>query len=196
MDTLFRRRYIDNILRCTIGYVNYYSSVYFKISSLAVFWNRRLIFDIGYDSVLAEDEEMNRMVESMKLFDSICNSKWFVDTSIILFLNKKDLFEEKIKKSPLTICFPEYTGIYDSSRLDSSSTKSVITFWYYVLGSNSYEDCAAYIQMKFESLNRRREQKCIYTHFTCATDTNNIQFVFDDVTDVIIKNNLKDCGLF
>lgn len=51
------------------------------------------------------------MHESLKLFDSICNNKWFTDTSIILFLNKKDLFEEKIKKSPLTICFPEYTGI-------------------------------------------------------------------------------------
>ena len=51
-----------------------------------------------------------RMMESMKLFDSICNNKWFVDTSIILFLNKKDLFEEKIRKSPLTICFPEYSG--------------------------------------------------------------------------------------
>ena len=52
----------------------------------------------------------NRMQESLKLFDSICNNKWFTDTSIILFLNKKDLFEEKIKKSPLTICFPEYPG--------------------------------------------------------------------------------------
>ena len=29
------------------------------------------------------------MMESMKLFDSICNNKWFVETSIILFLNKK-----------------------------------------------------------------------------------------------------------
>lgn len=52
----------------------------------------------------------NRMQESLKLFDSICNNKWFTDTSIILFLNKKDLFEEKIRKSPLTICFPEYAG--------------------------------------------------------------------------------------
>lgn len=52
----------------------------------------------------------NRMHESMKLFDSICNNKWFTETSIILFLNKKDLFEEKIAHSPLTICFPEYTG--------------------------------------------------------------------------------------
>ena len=52
----------------------------------------------------------NRTHESMKLFDSICNNKWFTDTSIILFLNKKDLFEEKIKRSSLTICYPEYTG--------------------------------------------------------------------------------------
>lgn len=52
----------------------------------------------------------NRMQESLKLFDSICNNKWFTETSIILFLNKKDLFEEKIKKSPLTICFSEYSG--------------------------------------------------------------------------------------
>ncbi|KAI5633574.1 g-protein alpha subunit domain-containing protein [Phthorimaea operculella] len=62
-----------------------------------------------YDQVLHEDETTNRMQESLKLFDSICNNKWFTDTSIILFLNKKDLFEEKIRKSPLTICFPEYT---------------------------------------------------------------------------------------
>ena len=51
------------------------------------------------------------MMESMKLFDSICNNKWFTETSIILFLNKKDLFEEKIKKSALNVCFPEYTGM-------------------------------------------------------------------------------------
>lgn len=50
------------------------------------------------------------MQESLKLFDSICNNKWFTDTSIILFLNKKDLFEEKIKKSSLVVCFSEYTG--------------------------------------------------------------------------------------
>ncbi|KAH0629986.1 guanine nucleotide-binding protein G(i) subunit alpha-2 [Sceloporus undulatus] len=126
----------------------------------------------AYDLVLAEDEEMNRMHESMKLFDSICNNKWFTDTSIILFLNKKDLFEEKIIHSPLTICFPEYTG------------------------ANKYDEAAGYIQSKFEDLNKRKDTKEIYTHFTCATDTKNVQFVFDAVTDVIIKNNLKDCGLF
>ena len=65
-----------------------------------------------------------------------------------------------------------------------------------ILGSNTYEEAAAYIQLQFENLNKKKATKEIYTHFTCATDTNNIQFVFDAVTDVIIKNNLKDCGLF
>lgn len=64
-------------------------------------------------------------------------------------------------------------------------------------GSNTYEEAAAYIQMQFEGLNKRKDgQKEIYTHFTCATDTNNIRFVFDAVTDIIIKENLKQCGLF
>ncbi|CAF4516395.1 unnamed protein product, partial [Didymodactylos carnosus] len=40
-----------------------------------------------YDQVLYEDESTNRMHESLRLFDSICNNKWFVYTGIILFLN-------------------------------------------------------------------------------------------------------------
>lgn len=54
----------------------------------------------------------NRMEESLKLFESIVNNRWFLETSVILFLNKKDLFEEKITTSPLTICFPDYSGKY------------------------------------------------------------------------------------
>ncbi|XP_078229761.1 guanine nucleotide-binding protein G(i) subunit alpha-2-like isoform X3 [Callithrix jacchus] len=47
-------------------------------------------------------------------------------------------------------------------------------------------------ELSFEDLNKRKDTKEIYTHFTCAADTKNVQFVFDAVTDVIIKNNLKD----
>ncbi len=63
-----------------------------------------------YDLVLREDETQNRMQEALQLFDSICNSRWFTDTSIILFLNKTDLFRAKIQKVPLALCFPDYTG--------------------------------------------------------------------------------------
>ena len=126
----------------------------------------------GYDLVLEEDDKVNRMVESMLLFDSVCNNKWFVKSSIILFLNKKDLFEEKIQRSPLTICFPEYEG------------------------PNTYNEATAYIKMRFESLNETRLTKEMYTHLTCATDTKNIEIVFECVTDTIIKRELKECRLY
>ncbi|CAN0107771.1 guanine nucleotide-binding protein G(t) subunit alpha-2-like [Lampetra fluviatilis] len=126
----------------------------------------------AYDMVLVEDDEVNRMHESLHLFNSICNHRYFNDTSIVLFLNKKDLFEEKVKKVHLNICFPDYEG------------------------PNTFDDAGAYIKNQFLDLNLRKEAKEIYSHLTCATDTQNVKFVFDAVTDIIIKNNLKDCGLF
>ena len=42
-----------------------------------------------YDLMLEEDESVNRLHESMKLFKSICNNKWFENSSMILFLNKR-----------------------------------------------------------------------------------------------------------
>jgi GTPase SAR1 family protein len=41
-----------------------------------------------YDQNCYEDNETNRMKESLQLFEETVNSKWFVETSIILFLNK------------------------------------------------------------------------------------------------------------
>ena len=64
----------------------------------------------GYDQALFEDDVTNRMVESMKLFDSVCNNTWFRTTSMNIFFKKRDLFEEKLPRSPLTTCFPEYSG--------------------------------------------------------------------------------------
>jgi hypothetical protein len=63
------------------------------------------------------------------------------------------------------------------------------------LGGQEYGEAAAYIQAQFEAKNKSTSKE-IYCHMTCATDTNNIQFVFDAVTDVIIANNLRGCGLY
>ncbi|CEG66869.1 Putative Guanine nucleotide-binding protein alpha subunit [Rhizopus microsporus] len=63
-----------------------------------------------YDQVLIEDETVNRMQEALTLFDSICNSRWFVKTSIILFLNKIDIFKEKLQRHPLKESFSDFTG--------------------------------------------------------------------------------------
>jgi len=123
-----------------------------------------------YDQVLYEDENTNRMVEALNLFEEICNSRWFRDTSIILFLNKRDIFAEKVTKVPLTVCFPDYDG------------------------DNSYLHACEYIKESFESRNRNKEKQ-IYTHITCATDTDNIAAVFNAVKDIIIRQSLNDAGL-
>eukprot|EP00124_Ichthyophonus_hoferi_P000093 Ihof_evm13s3 gene=Ihof_evmTU13s3 len=61
-----------------------------------------------YDMPIDNDRTMNRLYEALKMFDSICNSKWFLHTSIILFLNKTDTFKEKLDKTPLSFCLPLY----------------------------------------------------------------------------------------
>ena len=70
-----------------------------------------------YDQLLFEDETVNRMQEALTLFDSICNSRWFVKTSIILFLNKIDRFKEKLPVSPMKNYFPDYEGMAQHPRM-------------------------------------------------------------------------------
>jgi len=125
-----------------------------------------------YDLKLFEDEKMNRMEETLNLFDEICNSRWFHDTAIILFLNKRDVFAEKIKKVPLTVCplFADYAG------------------------DNTYEAGCELIETAFHAKNRNTE-KTIYAHVTCATDTSNVAAVFDAVKDIIINISLGEAGL-
>jgi hypothetical protein len=47
--------------------------------------------------MLYEDESTNRMHESMNLFKEVCQEKFLKDIPIVVFLNKSDLFKEKIK---------------------------------------------------------------------------------------------------
>lgn len=68
-------------------------------------------------------------------------------------------------------------------------------FVFLIPGAQEYGEAAAYIQAQFEAKNKSTTKE-IYCHMTCATDTTNIQFVFDAVTDVIIANNLRGCGLY
>lgn len=123
-----------------------------------------------YDQFLFEDEKVNRMHEAIILFESLTNSKWFINTPFIIFLNKMDLFEEKLKKSPLNHYFPDYQG-------DIRNT----------------DEATQYFTNLFLLLNRTR--KPVYIHKTCATDTRSMEFVLKAVTDVIIQQNLMQSGI-
>ena len=56
------------------------------------------------------------MLESLALFENIINYPFFQDSSIILFLNKTDLFDIKIQTSHLSEYFPAFAGkVWDDS---------------------------------------------------------------------------------
>jgi len=133
-----------------------------------------VIFVVGiseYDQHLFEEDTINRMKESLVLWDEICNSRWFSDTSMILFLNKTDIFRHKLidLNKPLSNTFPDYTG-----------------------GPN-YELATKFIEEQFLKVNKA-ETKMIYVHQTQATDTKNIDHVFSAVKDTILSTNLRSSG--
>lgn len=53
------------------------------------------------------------------LFESMSNSRWFTRTALILFLNKMDLFKEKLESSPISNYFPDYEG--ECTNVDAAS---------------------------------------------------------------------------
>lgn len=122
-----------------------------------------------YDQTLWEDPTANRMTEALALFEQICNSRFFQQTSMILFLNKRDIFEQKIKETDLSTCFPDYKG------------------------GNDYNKAVEFVEEQFQAVNKQSD-KVIYTHVTCATDTGNVRFVFEAARDVIMMNALNGTG--
>lgn len=124
------------------------------------------------DEFLFEDSSVNRMVDALKLFESICNNSHMKGTSMILFLNKSDLFKEKVSRVRIAD-IPQWAD--------------------YGGAAHSYEDGLQYFLNKFVSSNRD-STKSIYHHFTCATNRENMQFVLKAVTTIIIQQTLDVMG--
>ncbi|XP_044038654.1 guanine nucleotide-binding protein subunit alpha-13b [Siniperca chuatsi] len=131
-----------------------------------------LVSSSEYDQVLMEDRQTNRLSESLNIFETIVNNRVFSNVSIILFLNKTDLLEEKVKQVSIKDYFPEFSG-------DPSCLADVQRF---------LVEC-------FRKKRREQQQKPLYHHFTTAINTENIRLVFRDVKDTILHDNLKQLML-
>merc|ERR1719245_387993 len=126
---------------------------------------------IAYNQVLYEDEETNRMVESLNLFKETLTGKRglnFKNTCLVIFFNKNDLFHEMIKDFPITTCFPKYKGELTEDA--------------------QYE----YIRQLYQA---QVPNRTMFFHRTCATNTNQIEVIFSAVNLTIIKRALGDAGL-
>lgn len=124
-----------------------------------------------FDQVLMEDRKTNRLVESCDIFETIINNKAFVKVSIILFLNKNDLLEEKVPVANIKENFSEFMG-----------------------NPHNLSDVQKFIVSLFDARRRDRQNE-LYHHFTTAIDTQNIKVVFNTVKDIILHSNIKSIML-
>ena len=115
-----------------------------------------------YNKTLIEDVTRNRMKESLLLFRMI-STKHFKGTPIILFLNKRDLFEEKIKTVDLRCCFSDYTGGCD------------------------YANALEYITNHFRDVAAPSE---IFVNVTCATDVGQMEHTIGALEQIVFDMNV------
>jgi len=118
---------------------------------------------------LEEDNSTNRLEESLRLFSEVTASNFFQPTSWILFLNKYDLFEQKIKRQSLNKFFDDISE-EDAKNLDAS---------------------CMYIQNRYK---QNFKGSRLYPYITCAIDTQNCKRVFTAVRDTVITGALNDAG--
>jgi len=129
----------------------------------------------GYDQCLVEDKDANQMQDAMTIWDSICYSQWFKSTSIILFLNKDDLFQAKIQHSDIKTFFPDFDG----EPRDANAGRD-------------------YFKKRFARLAQkagRSKEREIYIHVTTATDTALLRVVMAAVEDIFLRQNLEVAAL-
>ncbi|KAI6210770.1 hypothetical protein M3Y96_00363300 [Aphelenchoides besseyi] len=124
----------------------------------------------AFDQVLDEEPSKNALDDSVELFSTMYHNEFLRKCSFILFLNKKDILENKLEHVQFAKYFPNYTG------------------------KNTYEDVQDYIRSRFMAV-RTYERRHIYLHVTNATDRANIDFVFGASCDIILQNNLTRAGM-
>uniref|UniRef100_A0A8R1INR6 Uncharacterized protein n=1 Tax=Caenorhabditis japonica TaxID=281687 RepID=A0A8R1INR6_CAEJA len=123
-----------------------------------------------FDQKLAEDDQMNRMEEAMNLFWRVFGGKYFNKSSIILFLNKIDIFREKIKTVQIRDHFVKFEG------------------------DNTYETGVRFFRRQFRDGLSPSFRKRMYTHETCAI-SDQVQLIINTVIDTVVQENLKDTGM-
>ena len=120
-----------------------------------------------YDQTLFEEESKNRLEEAFDLFEKMVNSDWFKQTNMILFLNKSDIFREKLTKRRIEL---NKTGLFPSA-------------------PSGFKEQPALAWIKQEFVSRcKNDQSLIFPHVTTAIDTGNMRYVLNACKFIILKN--------
>lgn len=148
-----------------------------------------------YDQKLYEDQNVNRQDEALQLFAEMCESKWFAGKSMILFLNKRDVFKKKLVTSPFKIESgpdarnTDYNGPLANEKMIPDESNPEF--------KKVYDATTDYLIKKFKAAGSGSKASAgreIYTKVTCATDSGQVKVLMSSCKDIILKNNLSENG--
>ena len=105
------------------------------------------------------------MMEALDLFESVVKNRSFQNTSIMLFLNKKDIFTEKVLYSDI---------------------RAVAHFSDYDRTAEDFDEGVLYFIQKFQDRLVDDELNEAFIHATCATNTTNMEFVLDSLKTIMM----------
>ncbi|KIY49771.1 G-alpha-domain-containing protein [Fistulina hepatica ATCC 64428] len=128
-----------------------------------------------FDERLHEDPRVNRLEDSLILWQSICSSKLLAKTQLIMFLNKTDLLKRKLKK-----------GIRVSDYLPSYGTRP-----------NEVNHVSKYFKEKCKEIlhTYSPEPRTHYMYFTTVTDTTATSKTLESIRDGVLRENLTTSQL-
>lgn len=129
-----------------------------------------------FDERLLEDPRVNRLEDSFILWKAICSSKLLSRTILILFLNKMDILEQKIRN-----------GVTVKRFLPSYGDRP-----------NETNDVVKYLRQKFKDTVRycSPEPRVCHIYPTSVIDTKNMSVTLISVRDGILREYLKRADLF
>jgi len=128
----------------------------------------------SYDQMLKEREasDVNRMHEEFELFRSTNHRPELNKTNFIVFLNKNDQFEEKLKLIPFNFSFEEHK--YEGDKHDGLEITTWIKDTMRAIDTHDY----------------------LYFHVITALDTAKFNVVFGDCHETILQERFKGAGVW
>jgi len=114
-------------------------------------------------------EYLNDIRDSLALFESLLNTARSSTTStIVLLFNKADLFREKLKQSPISDFWPDYSG-----------------------REGDYDAAIKFFTEKFCAMQQPEDRREIYVYYSDATNTETSAIILQSIEALMVSKNDK-----